>query len=401
LENLNDDEDVDRTWENIKENIQTSAKERLGLHELKQNKTWFDEECLGFLDQRKRAKMQRIQDPSQSNVDNLNKVRREVSRHFRNKMKAYMRATIEEHETNNKIQNIWDLYRGISDFKKGYQPRCNIVKDEKGDLVADSHGIVARWRNYFSQLFNVHGVKDVRQTEIHTAEPLVPEPSASEVELAIDKLKSHKSPGIEQIPAELIKAGGRTICLEIRKLITSICKKEKLPEEWKESIIVPIHKKGDETDCSNYRDISHLPTTYKILSNILLSRLIPYAKKIIGDHQCGFRRNWSTTDHMFCIRQILEKKWEYNEEVHQLFINFKKAYDSIRREVLYKILTEFGNPRELLRLIKTSLTKTYSRVRVGKNVSDKFPIRNGLKQGDALSPILLTLLYSTLLGGFR
>jgi len=124
--------------------------------------------------------------------------------------------------------------------------RCNIVKDEKGDLVANSHSIVARWRNYFSQLFNVHGVKDVGQAEIHTAEPLVPEPSASEVELAIDKLKSHKSPGIDQIPAELIKAGGRTICLEIRKLITSIWKKEKLPEEWKESIIVPIHKNGDK-----------------------------------------------------------------------------------------------------------------------------------------------------------
>ena len=88
LENLNDDEDIHRTWENIKENIKTSAKERLGLHELKQNKPWFDEECLGFLDQRKRAKMQWIQDPSQSNVDNLNSVRREVSRHFRNKKKA-------------------------------------------------------------------------------------------------------------------------------------------------------------------------------------------------------------------------------------------------------------------------------------------------------------------------
>ena len=114
---------------------------------------------------------------------------REVSRHFRNKKKAYLRAKIEELETNNKIQNIRDLYRGISDFKKGYQPRCYIVKDEKGDLVADSHGILARWRKYFSQLFNVHGVKDVGQAEIHTAEPLVPEPSASEVELAIDKLK--------------------------------------------------------------------------------------------------------------------------------------------------------------------------------------------------------------------
>ena len=107
-------------------------------------------------------------------------------------------------ETNSKIQNIRDLYRGINYFKKGYQPRCNIVKDEKGDLVADSHSIVARWRKYFSQLFNVHGVKDVRQAEIHTAEPLVPEPSAAEVELAINKLKSHKSPGIDQIPAELI-----------------------------------------------------------------------------------------------------------------------------------------------------------------------------------------------------
>ena len=99
-----------------------------------------------------------------------------------------------------------------------------------------------------------------------------------------------------------------------------------------------------------------MPTTYKILSNILLARLIPYAKEIIGDHHCGFRRNRSTIDHIFCIRQILEKKCEYNEPVHQLFIDFKRAYDSIRREVLYKILIEFGIPRKFVRLIKLSLT---------------------------------------------
>jgi hypothetical protein len=84
----------------------------------------------------------------------------------------------------------------ISDFRKGYQPRTNTVKDKRGDLVADFHSIVARWRNHFSQLLNVHGFNDVRQTEIHTAEPLVPETSTSKVELAIDNLKSHKSPGI-------------------------------------------------------------------------------------------------------------------------------------------------------------------------------------------------------------
>jgi len=99
------------------------------------------------------------------------------------------------------------LYRGLNDFKKGYQPRTNILKDEKGDLFSDSPSILARWRNYLSQLFNVHGVNDVRQSEIHTAEPLVPEPSAFEVELVSEKLKSHKSPGIDQITVDMIQAG--------------------------------------------------------------------------------------------------------------------------------------------------------------------------------------------------
>ena len=95
-----------------------------------------------------------------------------------------------------------------------------------------------------------------------------------------------------------------------------------------------------------------MPTTYKILSQILLSRLVPYAEEITGDHQFGFRRKMPNTDHIFCIRQILEKKWEYNEAVHQLFIDFKKAYDSVRREVLYNILIEFGIPMKLEKLIK-------------------------------------------------
>jgi hypothetical protein len=126
----------------------------------------------------------------------------------------------------------------------------------------------------------------------------VPEPSAFEFELAIEKFKSHRSPGIDQIPAELIKAGGRTIRCAIHKLIIAIWNEEELPEVWKESIIVPIYKKGDKTDCSNYRGISLLLIIYKILSNILLSRLIPYAEEIIGDHQCGFQHDRSTTDHI-------------------------------------------------------------------------------------------------------
>ena len=122
---------------------------------------------------------------------------------------------------------------------------------------------------------------------------------AFQFEMANEKLKRHKSPGNEQIPAEMIKAGGKTIHSEIHKSIK--------PEEWKELITVPIYKKDDKTGCCNYRGISCLPTTYKVLSNILLSRLTPYAEEIIGDHQRGLHHNRLTTDHIFCIRQILEK----------------------------------------------------------------------------------------------
>jgi hypothetical protein len=93
---------------------------------------------------------------------------------------------------------------------------------------------------------------------------------------------------------------------------------------------------------SDYRGIPLLSTSYKVLLNIFLARLTPYADEIIGDHQCGFRHNRSTTDQIFYILQILEKKWEYNGTVHQLFIDFKKAYDSVRREVLYNSLSELG-----------------------------------------------------------
>jgi hypothetical protein len=113
-------------------------------------------------------------------------------------------------------------------------------------------------------------------------------------------LKKYKSPGSDQIPAELIQAGGETLCSGTHKLTCSIRNKEELLQQWKEYIIVvPVYKKGDKTGCSNYPGISLLSTSYRILSNILLSRLSPYVDKSIGDHQCGFRCNRSRTDEFF------------------------------------------------------------------------------------------------------
>jgi hypothetical protein len=153
-----------------------------------------------------------------------------------------LKDSINELESNSKNKKIRDLYRCINVFKKGYQPRIYLVKDERGNLLADSHNILNRWKNYFCQLLNVHWAGGVRQSEMHTAKPFVPECSASEVEDAIGKLKRYKSPGFEHTPAELTQAEGETLHSEIHKLIKLIWNKEELPHQWKESVLVPIHK---------------------------------------------------------------------------------------------------------------------------------------------------------------
>jgi hypothetical protein len=158
---------MNSAWETLRENINISAKERLDYFELKKHMPWFDEGCLKVLDHRKQAKLHWLQDPSAINGDNLNNGRRETSRHFTNKKREYLKDKINELATNTKNKNIRDLYRGINEFKRGYQPRNNLVKDENGDLLADSHNILNRWKNYFSQLLNVHNVSDVRQIEVY------------------------------------------------------------------------------------------------------------------------------------------------------------------------------------------------------------------------------------------
>jgi hypothetical protein len=131
-----------------------------------------------------------LQNRSKINGDDLKNLRRESRRRFRKKKREHVKGKINELETNNKNKNIRDLYRGINEFKKGYQPRINIIKDENGNLLADPQSVLNRWKNFFNHVINVHGVHDIRQMYIHMAEPLLPEPSLVEVKIATGKLKS-------------------------------------------------------------------------------------------------------------------------------------------------------------------------------------------------------------------
>jgi hypothetical protein len=113
----------------------------------------------------------------------------------------------------------------------------NIINNGNGDLLEDPQCVLNRWKDFFNHVLNVHGVHDVRQMDIHMAEQLVPEPSLVKVEIAIGKLKRYKTSGNDQIPPELIKTGGETLCSEIHKLICSIWNKEELPQKWMNQLL--------------------------------------------------------------------------------------------------------------------------------------------------------------------
>jgi hypothetical protein len=253
LENLNESLGINSAWDSSKvlEKIKTSAKENLGYHTVKENKPRFGDECSKSIDQWNQAQLQWLQNPRQINGDNLQNLRLETSKTFRNKKKEYLKDKINEFEINNINKNL----------RKGTNLEL-IIKDENGNL-AGFQSVLNRWKNFFKQVLNVHGIYDVKQMDIHMAEPLVPDPSLVKVEIAMGKLKRYKSLGMDQILAKLIKAGDETLCSEIHKLIHSIWNKKELPQQWKESITVPIHKKGDKTIIINKESLSYqLPTRF-------------------------------------------------------------------------------------------------------------------------------------------
>ena len=177
----------------------------------------------------------------------------------------------------------------------------------------------------------------------------------------------------------------------IHSIVVRIWREEKLPEEWTVGVICPLHKKGCKLVCSNFRGITLLNSAYKIFSKILSARIEPYYEDFLHEFQAGFRKGRSTVDQIHSIRQIIQKSDDKNVETLHLLIDFRAAYDSVRREELWRLMSEFLFPHKIIRLLRATLTKVYSRVKVQNSLSEKFETVTGLKQGDELSTKLFNI----------
>jgi sorting nexin-29 len=384
--------------------LTTTAHEVIGYKKKDTKKAWFDDECREMIRRKNEARMKMLQRETRNNTEAYKEMRRQANKTCRNKKKALMRAALEEIENLSKQNETRKLYAAVKRMTRGYQPRTIGCKDKDGHMLAEDSHVLQRWTEHFQGQLNPQA-EDEDDPEIETE---IPEqerqerniqneddaeeaPAQEEIEEIMRKQKNNKAPGADGITIELIKHAGPEMAEQIGGLIRQIWREEEMPKQWKVGTLCPIHKKGDKTDCSNYRGIMLLSITYKILTGIINERLKKYTESIIGEYQCGFRKNRGTTDQLFIMRQIIEKCYEHDIDLHILFIDYKQAFDSVNRHKLKQTLKHYKIPEKLVNLIRMTLEETTAKMQIEHQTGEEFTYTKGVKQGDGLSTTLFIL----------
>ena len=202
------------------------------------------------------------------------------------------------------------------------------------------------WNEYGTTLFcksNSHENK-VEPNPEFTPEDMEPEPLLSEVESAIKDLKCRKSPGLDNIPGELLKYSGAGGLKVMHYLCCKIWKTCQWPTDWKLQEFVMLHKSGNVKDCNNYRTIALISHASKILLIIILNRLKPKVEDELSDCQAGYRKNRGTIDMLFVLQILIEKIRNTDQKMFIIFVNYSKAFDSLIHQRLFHFMTKMGFP---------------------------------------------------------
>ncbi|XP_030765487.1 uncharacterized protein LOC115889574 [Sitophilus oryzae] len=215
--------------------------------------------------------------------------------------------------------------------------------------------------------------------------------NTKEVKQICQTLKSRKSPGPGEIPLELLKYGTDKLYKQFASLFQKCLNGENIPKEWKTSYITTIHKKGSKDDCDNYRGISVLSSVSRVYGKLVKKRIEEEYRDMEAEEQAGFRAGRSTVDHLFTLTQIIEKKMARNQEIHLLYVDLKKAYDSVPQSKLWEALEKTNISITLIKAVQELYKNNTSQVKKGQTVLKGFSINKGLKKGCCLLPTLFKI----------
>ncbi|KAK3532154.1 hypothetical protein QTP86_009025 [Hemibagrus guttatus] len=385
-------------WETTAEVIRETGRKVLGVSSgrRKEDKEtwWWNEEVQDSIQRKRLAKKKWDMDRTEENRQEYKELQRRVKREVsKAKQKAY-EELYTRLDTREGEKDLYRLARQRDRDGKDVQ-QVRVIKDRDGRVLTSEESVQRRWKEYFEELMNEENEREKRVEGVNSVEQKVDKIRKDEVRKALKRMKSGKAVGPDDIPVEVWKCLGESAVEFLANLFNRVLESERMPEEWRRSVLVPIFKnKGDVQSCSNYRGIKLMSHTMKVWERVVEARLRKVVE--ICEQQYGFMSRKSTTDAIFALRILMEKYRDGQKELHCVFVDLEKAYDRVPREELWYCMRKSGVAEKYVRVVQDMYERSRTVVRCAVGQTEEFNVEVGLHQGSALSPFLFAIVMDQL-----
>ncbi|KAK3506081.1 hypothetical protein QTP70_021893, partial [Hemibagrus guttatus] len=385
-------------WETTAEVIRETGRKVLGVSSgrRKEDKEtwWWNEEVQDSIQRKRLAKKKWDMDRTEENRQEYKELQRRVKREVsKAKQKAY-EELYTRLDTREGEKDLYRLARQRDRDGKDVQ-QVRVIKDRDGRVLTSEESVQRRWKEYFEELMNEENEREKRVEGVNSVEQKVDKIRKDEVRKALKRMKSGKAVGPDDIPVEVWKCLGEAAVEFLANLFNRVLESERMPEEWRRSVLVPIFKnKGDVQSCSNYRGIKLMSHTMKLWERVVEARLRKVVE--ICEQQYGFMPRKSTTDAIFALRILMEKYRDGQKELHCVFVDLEKAYDRVPREELWYCMRKSGVAEKYVRVVQDMYERSRTVVRCAVGQTQEFNVEVGLHQGSALSPFLFAMVMDQL-----
>ena len=375
--------DIKTLWNNFKTAITETQQKLLPRKERVAKKEWMTKEILDLMTKRKKAK-------GKPEYTELNEM---VKRKCAEAKEAWADGKCREIEQLQAEYKSKEMFSKIKKFTKTDTNAGGCIKDTDNNILFESDAIIKRWTEYVEDLF------DDQRGENPIGEFMNgPEILSSEVENALYKMSKGKASGIDDINAEVLQALGDFGISTLTKLCDEMYKCAYIPEDLKTSVFILLPKKQRAIDCSDFRTISLMCHTLKLLLTIILNRINEKINTEVGPEQTGFRKNSGTREGIFNLKIIVEKYIDVNKDVYACFIDYAKAFDSVKHGLLVQCMQNINIDPNDVAIIANLYWQQNTRVRVNNGLSHPVLIKKGVRQGCVLSPALFNLYTERIFG---
>ena len=395
FEVLSEAEDIEQHWNQYQEIYKKTGEKILGFKS-RQKKEWITEDTWKSIEKRKgikaainQAKSRRIKERKQEEYRCMDK---EVKYKTRNDKRQYVDQMASQAEEAAGRDHLGTLYLITKKLTRKSECSRSQIRNKEGEVITEEHKVLERWKQHFEEVLNIEG----ETTEIQCRGTIaldigVEPPSLEEVMKAIKKMSSGKAPGIDNIHAEMLKVEPEEAARRLKKILDKVWKEEEVPNDWKKGVIMKLPKKGDRSVCDNWRGVTLLSIPGKILCRIIIERIQEKVNEKIRKEQAGFRKGTGCINQIHILRNIIEQCLEWKQPLFINFVDFRKAFDSVNRENLWKILEEYGIPEKIINMIKAIYRNQECAVDHEGRLSEWFKVRTGVRQGCVMSGFMFLL----------